>query len=133
MGLVKVAPRVQGKLVENEAGTRLLIVEQKGQDIWRGREKSITDAIQAGTAGIGVDKLLLTRVRDKHATTVVMVVIEDLRTVYITLLSDFFCEELSKGKTSWKGRALRVVPLSRFHQKYLGPQITKKSKASLQP
>jgi hypothetical protein len=40
----------------------------EGQDVWRGREKSITDAIEAGTAGIGVDKLLLQRVRDKHAT-----------------------------------------------------------------
>jgi hypothetical protein len=130
MGLVKVAPRVQGKLVENEAGVRLLIVEQKGADIWRGREKSITDAIQAGTAGIGVDKLLLTRARDKHAATVVMVLAEDLRTIYITLLSDFFDDQLSKGKTSWKGRALRIVPLSRFHQKYLGPTLHIKSSRS---
>jgi hypothetical protein len=125
MGLVKVAPRVAGKLIENEAGVRLLIVEQKGSDIWRGREKSITDAIQAGTAGIGVDKLLLARVRDKHAATVVMVLVEDLRTIYVTLLSDFFDDHLSVGKTSFKGRPLRVVPLSRFHRKYLGPALTR--------
>jgi hypothetical protein len=131
MGLVKVAPRIQGKLVENEAGTRLLIVELKGQDIWRGREKSITAAIEAGTAGIGVDKLLLQRVRDKHATNVVMVVVEDLRTIYIAPISDFFDEQFSKGRTSYKGRAIRVVGLSRMHQKYLGPVLhTKKTRVS---
>jgi hypothetical protein len=119
---------VAGKLVENEAGARLLIVEQKGVDVWRGREKSITDAIAAGTAGIGVDKLLLQKVRDKHATAVVMVVVEDLRTVYVTLLADFFDEALSKGRTSYRGRGLRVVPLSRFHQKYLGPTLHVKKK-----
>jgi hypothetical protein len=124
---VKVAPRVQGKLVDKD-GTRLLIVEQKGQDVWRGREKSITDAIQAGTAGIGVDKILLARVRDKHACNVVMVVIEDLRTIYITAIADFFEPTLSVGKTSYKGRALRVVPLTRFHQKYLGPTLHAKTK-----
>jgi hypothetical protein len=129
--LVKVAPRVAGKLVENEAGVRLLIVEQKGVDVWRGREKSITAAIEAGQAGLGVDKLLLQRVRDKHATNVVMVVVEDLRTVYVTLLSDFFDETLSRGRTSYRGRALRLVPLSRFHQKYLGPTLhTRKKRAS---
>lgn len=125
---MKVAPRVQGKLLENEAGVRVLIVEQKGQDVWRGREKSITDAIQAGTAGIGVDKLLLTRVRDKHACNVVMVLVEDLRTIYITAMSDFFDPALAVGKTSYRGRSLRVVPLSRFHQKYLGPILHAKPK-----
>jgi hypothetical protein len=126
--LVKVAPRVQGKLVENSEGTRLLVIEQKGKDVWRGRERSIADAIEAGTAGIGCDKLLLQRVREKHATNVVMVVIEDLRTVFVTPMSDFFDDAFSRTRTSYKGRAMRIVPLSRFHQKYLGPTLHAKPK-----
>lgn len=128
---MKVAPRIQGKLVENPDGARLLIVEQKGIDVWRGREKSITAAIEKGTAGIAVDKLLLQRVAEKHATNVVMVLVEDLRTIYVTPIADFFDDTLAKSRTSYRGRAVRVIPLSRFHQKFLGPHLhTKPKRAS---
>lgn len=131
MGLVKVAPTVRGKLVANSEGVHLLVVEQKGKDVWRGRERSIADAIEAGTAGIGLDKILLQRVREKHGTNVVMVVIEDLRTVYVAAIADFFDDTISRSRTSHKGRAVRVVPLRRFHQKYLGPTLhTKPKRAS---
>lgn len=119
---------MKGKLVENSEGVRLLIVEQKGKDVWRGRERTIADAMELGVAGIGLDKLLLQRVREKHATNVVMVVIEDLRTVYVAAIADFFNDQIAKGRTSHKGRAVRVVPLTRFHQKYLGPTLHAKPK-----
>jgi hypothetical protein len=116
--------------METESGTRFLVVEQQGRDLWRGRHKSLHDAIEAGVAGVSVDRILLTRARDQHQIAVVMVVVEEQRRLFVTPIADFFDPDLSTGRTDYKGRNVRTVGYSRFHQKYLGPTLHTKAKRS---
>ena len=127
---MKVAPRVTGKIMVTENGTRFLVVEQKGRDLWRGRHKNLNDAIDAGVAGVSVDRILLARARDQHEIAVVMVLIEEQHRIFVTPIGDFFDPELSTGRTDYKGRAVRTVDYARFHQKYLGPTLHTKPKRS---
>jgi hypothetical protein len=130
IGLLKVAPRVQGKIMETEKGCRLLVVEQRGKDTWRGRHKSIYAAIEAGVAGIGVDKILVKRA-ETYGVTVVMVVMEDIHRIFLTVLSDFLDEQFSQSRDNWQSRQTRVVRYERFHQKYFGPVLQKQKKRLL--
>jgi hypothetical protein len=114
--------------METENGTRFLVVEQKGRDIWRGRHKSLHDAIEAGVAGVAVDRILLARARDQQEITHVMVVVEEQRRIFLSAIEDFFDQELSQGRTDWKGRSVRIVAYNRMHQKYLGPTLHPKTK-----
>ncbi len=117
--------------METETGTRLIVIEQKGRDLWRGRHKSLHDAIEADVAGVACDRILLSRARDQHDITVVMVVIEEQRRIFLTPIADFFDQELSSGRTDYRGRSVRIVPHARFHQKYLGPVLqSRKRRAS---
>jgi hypothetical protein len=129
-GLLKVAPRVQGKIMETESGTRFLVVEQKGRDLWRGRHKSLHDAIEAGVAGVAVDRILLARARDQQDVTHVMVVIEEQRRIFVAKIDDFFDMDLSQGRTDFRGRSVRILAYARLHQKYLGPVLHTKRKRS---
>lgn len=129
-GLLKVAPRVQGKLLETESGTRFMVVELKGRDVWRGRHKSIEEALEAGVAGIGVDRILLTR-SQQHNVSTVMVVIEEQRRIFLAPVEDFFNDEFTSTRTSYQGRATRTLAYSRWVKKYLGPTLhTKPKRAS---
>jgi hypothetical protein len=99
--------------------------------LWRGRHKSLHDAIEAGVAGIAVDRILLSRARDQQEVTHVMVVIEEQRRIFVAAIEDFFNMDLSQGRTDWRGRSVRIVAYARMHQKYLGPTLhTKKKRAS---
>jgi hypothetical protein len=122
-----VAPRVQGKILETETGTRILIVEQKGRDVWRGRYKSIDEARQHDAAGIGVDRILIQRAL-KHDVKIVLVFIEEQRRIFLTPIEDFANDELCVSRANYQGRSTRVLPYSRWHQKFLGPTLTVKSK-----
>lgn len=130
--MLKVAPRVQGKILETEAGSRFMVVELKGRDIWRGRARTLAEAIEAGDCGIGVDKTLLTRAMREQDVTTIMVVVEELRRIYLTPITDFFDEALSKGRADWRGRATRLVPYSRFVQRYVGPSLQKRKRTAKQ-
>lgn len=115
--------------METEKGTRFLIVEQKGRDIWRGRAKSLSEAIENGEAGLGVDKVLLTRAQS-HSITTVMVVIEEQRRIYLTPISDFFEEDLARTRANYQGRATKIVPYERWVKKYLGPNLQKRKRTA---
>lgn len=121
------APRVQGKILETETGTRFIVIEQKGKDIWRGRHKSLTDAVEAGVAGLGVDRILVQRAI-KHDVKIVLVVIEELRKIFLTPIEDFANDELCISRANYQGRSTRILNWSRWHQKYLGPTLTTRSK-----
>lgn len=127
VGLLKVAPRVQGKILETETGTRFIVIEQKGRDVWRGRYRSINEAVEHGVAGIGVDRILIQRAL-LHDVKIVMVLIEEQRRVFLTPIEDFANDELCMSRTNYQGRSTRVLAYGRWHQKYLGPQLTTKSK-----
>jgi len=124
-GLLKVAPRVQGKILETEAGTRLIVVEMKGKDVWRGRYKTLEEAIENNSAGIGVDRVLLSRCA-QHNVTTVMVVIEEQRRIFLAPVEALLDTDMSKGRTSWNGRAMRVLDYGLWVQRYLGPAKTRK-------
>lgn len=128
LGKLKVSPRVYGKIMEMPSGGRLLIVEKNGRDIWRGRHKSVADAIEAGVAAIGVDRILLQRARDKHGVTHVLVVIEELRRVFGAKIDLFFDQEKSHTHTNWDSRAHRLLGYQHFKQVYFGPSLHKKRK-----
>lgn len=125
IGQLKVAPRVQGKIMETDAGTRYMIVEQKGRDIWRGRQRSLHDAIETGDAAIGVDKVLLTRCA-LYGVTTIMVAIEELRRIYLLPVATFGNEDLGRSRPNYQGRSTRIIPYTSWHQKYLGPAMKAK-------
>lgn len=114
--------------METEAGTRFLIVEQKGRDIWCGGSKTIHDAIEQGVAALGVERALLTAAKDKHGVTVVMVTVEEQRRIFLTPIEDFFDDDLARSRTNYKGWSVRMVPYSRWTQKYLGPSLSKRKR-----
>lgn len=126
-GLLKVAPRVQGKILETPTGVRFLVVEQKGKDVWRGRFKTLEEAIGQGVAGIGVDRVLLSRC-EFHDITTVMVVIEEQRRIFLAPVTDLLDQEKSLPRTSYNGRALRVLPYEKWVQRFLGPNLHSKRK-----
>jgi hypothetical protein len=114
--------------METEAGTRFLIVEQKGRDIWCGGLKSIHEAIENGAAALGVERALLSAARDKHSVTVVMITVEEQRRIFLTPIDDFFNDEMARSRTNFKGWSVRMVPYQRFTQKYLGPNLQKRKR-----
>lgn len=113
--------------METGSGTRFLIVEMKGRDIWRGRSRSLAEAIEANEAGIGVDRVLLTRALT-HDISTIMIVIEEQRRIFLTPIADFFDDELARTRANYQGRAMRIVPYLRFKQKYLGPSLQKRKR-----
>ncbi|SFJ49719.1 hypothetical protein SAMN03159338_1569 [Sphingomonas sp. NFR04] len=115
--------------METPSGTRFLIVEQKGRDIWRGRSKSIAEAIERGEAGIGVDRELLRRA-PQHNVSVVMVVVEEQRRIFLTPIDDFDDAELYRTKADYRGRAHRVLPYTRYTNKFLGPSLRKRKRTA---
>lgn len=123
VGKLKVSPRVHGKIMETDGGGRILIIEKKGKDIWRGRHRSLNDAIKAGDAAIGLDRVLLKRATNKHGVVTVMFVVEDLGKVFIAPADMFYDEEKSGTKTHWDGAAHRVVFYQHFREIYLGPNL----------
>lgn len=115
--------------METPAGTRFLVVEQKGRDIWRGKSKSLSEAIENNEAGLGIDRVLLTRAQ-AHEITTIMVVVEEQRRIFLTPLTDFFDEDLARTRANFQGRAMRIVPYMRFTQKYLGPSLQKRKRTA---
>lgn len=118
------APRVQGKIIETEAGTRYLIVEQQGRNVWRGRCKSITEAVDKNEAGIGVDKTLVDRAIN-HGVKVVMVTIEEQRRIFLAPIDMFNDPVVTKTRANYQGRATRILGYENYVQKYLGPNLKK--------
>lgn len=123
------APRVQGKILETPTGTRFLLIEQKGKDVYRSRFKTLEEAIEQNAAGIGVDRVLLTRATNHNISTV-MVVIEEQRRIFLAPIEQLLDTEQTKSRTAYNGRALRVLAYSSWTQKYLGPHLHTKRKRS---
>lgn len=104
-----------------------MLVEQHGKDVWRGRHRSVHDALEAGEAGIGVDKVLVQRAKT-HDVGTVIVVVEEQRRIFLTPLADFEDETLVRTRSDYRGRAVRIVPYQRFHQKYLAASLRKRKR-----
>lgn len=124
-GKLKVSPRTIGKILETPAGVRFMVIEQRGKDIWRGKHRSLNEAIAAGDAGLGVDRILLQR-SQQYGVNNVMIVVEEIGRIFVatvdTMLNDADC----RTKQNWQGRAHRVLPWQKFLSTYLGPNISKK-------
>jgi hypothetical protein len=129
IGLLKIAHRVQGKILEAPSGVRFIVIEQKGRDVWRGGYKSIEEAIENDAAAIGVDRVLLERCAE-HKVHTVMVVIEEQRRLFLAPVSDLMDNEKSRSRTSHTGRTARVMDYRLWHNKYLGPAKTVKERSS---
>lgn len=125
--MLKVAHGVQGKILASESEKRFIVVEQKGKDLWRGRHKSLDEAIKAGEASVGVDRTLLQRAR-KYDVENVVVFVEELRRIYVAPLELYFDDEKSSGRTSWRGRPLRLIGFENLLHHYVGPDLQRKRK-----
>ena len=127
---MKVSPRVQGNILETASGARFIVIEQSGRDIWRGKHKSLNEAITAGDAGIGVDRILLQRA-EKYGVSNVLVVVEEQRCIFVVSLGTLLNDPQSITRANWQGRATRVLPYQFYMRKYLGPSLqTKRKRAS---
>jgi len=104
-----------------------MVVEQKGRDIWRGRFKTLEEAIENKVAGIGVDRILLSRC-EHHGVTTVMVVIEEQRKVFLTSVATLLDQEKSISRTFYNGRSMRVLAYENWVQRFLGPTLHSKRK-----
>lgn len=102
------------------------MVEQKGRDVWRGRFKSIEEAIANNAAGVGVDRVLLTRC-EQHNVGTVMVVIEEQRKIFLAPIASLLDPEISKSRTNYNGRAIRVMDYEKWNMTFLGPSMTAKN------
>lgn len=114
--------------MELPSGKRLMVVERKGKDIWRGRHKSLHEAIKAGDAGIGIDRVLIRRAMTKHDVVSVMIIVEEMGKLFTAAAEAFFDEEKSSTKTGWDGAAQRVLGYHHFVETYLGPSLRKHRK-----
>lgn len=122
IGKLKVSPRTIGKILETESGVRLMIVEQKGRDIWRGKHKSLNDAIQADEAFIGVDRILLQRAKT-YGVVNVMVVVEELCRIFVAPIDMMLDHPEGRSRPNWQGRAHRLLPWKLFLRATLGPNL----------
>lgn len=129
IGLLKVAPRVQGKIMETDTGVRFLIIEQKGRDVWTGRARSIDEAIKSNEAGVGVDRTLH-QASVKYGVTLVMVVIEEQRRVFMVPVCDFSNTEIVRTQANWRGRATSILPYTHYKIKYVGPHLQKRKRTA---
>lgn len=127
IGKLKVSPRVQGKILEHPSGARFMVVEQKGRDIWRGKHRSIAEAVTAGQAGIGVDRILLQRA-EKYGVTNVLVVVEEMRRVFLAPITAFDDPAKAVTRSNWQGRSTRVLGYEFFLNNYLGPNLSTRRK-----
>lgn len=130
VGKLKVSPRTIGKILEAPSGQRLLIVEQNGRDIWRGKHKSLNDAIKADEAFIGVDRILLQRAKT-YGVVNVMVVVEELSRIFVAPVDTMLEHPEGRSRPNWQGRAHRLLPWRLFLRASLGPNLQiKKDRAS---
>lgn len=129
IGLLKVAHRASGKILEDEHGLRIMVLEYKGWDIRRGRFRTLSEAVENNAASIGVDRQLLTAAQ-KHNVSVILIVIEEHRKIFLAAIDDFFDAELCRTASDYRGRAIRCLPLTRFHQKYFAPDLHKRKKSA---
>lgn len=127
IGLLKVAPRVSGKIIELDNGCRMMIVEQKGFDIYRGRCKSVDEAIQLGEAALGLDQTLHMAAK-RYNVSVLMIAIPELFKIFIAPITDFENPEIVRSRAGWNGRAIRMISINRFHQKYMFPDLKRNKK-----
>lgn len=122
LGLLKVAPRVQGKILKTQAGTKFMLIEQNGKNIWRGKEKSIHAAREKEIAMVGADRVLLQRAR-KYEVTVIVIANTTHKCMYICNLEDFFNRDIAKLRTNYQRRAHTVLPLDFFVTRSLKPKL----------
>jgi hypothetical protein len=134
---IRAAPGVVGKVItrpnaiDPEApGVKLLIIEMKGRDIWRGGAKSIDEALERGTAGIGVDAVVLQRAQ-KLDINVVAIVVEELQRLSLTTMDMFFDQTIVRTRANWRGRSTRIVPYEKFQHKYITPPLKKRRKRDI--
>lgn len=106
-----------------------MVVEQKGRDVWRGRYKSINEAIENGVAAVGVDRILLTRSLN-HGVSTVMVVVEEQRKIFLAPVETLLDPEHASTRSNYQGRATRIMNYDKWNQKYLGPHLHTKRKRS---
>lgn len=99
-----------------------MVVEQKGRDIWRGRFKSIEEAIENGVAGVGVDRFLLQRSLE-HDVSTVMVVVEEQRKIFLAPVETLLDPEQTRIRTGYASRAVRVMDYQKWKRIYLGPTL----------
>ena len=109
-------------------GKRMILIEKKGKDLWRGGYKTLHEAIEMDAAGIGADRFLLNRAMNSHEVELVMFVVEDLRKVFMARMADFFDGEKARTRTHWDGSAHLVLGYHHFSEKYLGPDLKRKRK-----
>jgi len=126
------APGVKGKVITKlnpldleDPGVKMLIIETKGKDIWRGGAKSIDEALQMGTAGLGVDNVVLQRAI-KAECKVVAIVVEELARLSVVPIAEFFDPNLTRTRANYRGRAIRILPYGRFHHRHLTPPLRKR-------
>lgn len=111
-------------------GGKILVVETKGKDIWRGGAKCVDEAILNGTAGLSVDKILLAEAIKVGCTTVAIVV-EELCRISVTPVATFSDASTSSMRADYRGRAMRVVPYQLFHHQHLTPPLRKRKTVAI--
>lgn len=127
MGKLKVSPRTIGKILETPSGTKLMIVEQGGRDIWRGKHKSLNEAIIAGHAGLGVDRILLQRSK-LYGVANVMIVVEEIGRIFVISVDSLLDDPAGITRQNWQGRAYRILPWQNYSTMYLGAHLIQKRK-----
>lgn len=99
-----------------------MIVEQKGRDVWRGRYRTLEHAIENDAAGVGVDRILLTRSK-QYDVKVIIVVVEEMKKIFVAPISKLFDPDFSRSRADYRGRGMKLMDLKDWDVRYLGPNL----------
>ena len=117
--LVKRGRRTYGGVYTLASGERIYLAYRRQGDIYRSKEKTISDAVRAGVAhwGLDVDHLIMAKTRGIRFVGVLDRATGD---VFVTYTAFFFDRENTKtiDQTLHGGSVQRYLPLSYFRRSY---------------
>lgn len=104
--------RIYGGVFELPSGKEVYLAYRKNGEMFRGGEKTISDAIQKGTASWAIDNDTLIRLRTE-GVYLVGVLTKETGDLYIATLADFLAAPVLNYQN--RGGALqRYLPLDKF-------------------
>ena len=112
---LKKGRRLYGAIYTLEDGRRAYVAYRKTTEIFRGGEKSISDAIRKGKATWAIDDETLLQVR-AQGIPFVGVLVRDTKDLYMTTLDRFFDKRFYKilNYSGRNGSLQRHLPLTQF-------------------
>lgn len=118
MQLVKKGRRTYGGIYTLPNSVKVYLAHRKEREIWRAGKKTVSEAIQDGSAAWAIDDDTLITIR-AQGIKFVGVLVKDSKDVYMTTIDRFFDPSICKVLNfEARGGALqRYLPLTEFQRR----------------